>query len=74
MHIITAYERRETLSSDDLIRLKSALADEVDRYRVAMRGYSPEKMREHGAPFLANLEGRLEQVSRILAARDADRV
>lgn len=71
MHIITAYERRESLSTDDLGRLRSALADEVERYRVSIRGYAPEKMRDYGAPFLAKLEGRVAEVSRILASRSA---
>ena len=71
MHTMTAYDRRETLSNDDLVRLKSALADEVGRYRVAIRGYSPEKMRQFGTPYLTKLEARVEEVDRILKRRAA---
>jgi hypothetical protein len=72
MHIITAYERREKLSSDDLVRLKSALLGEVDRYRVSIRGYSAEKMQRHGTPFLSKLQARVEEVDRLLTLRGAD--
>lgn len=71
MHVMTAYERREALSDDDLVRLQAALADEVERYRVAIQGYSPDKMREHGVPFLAKLEERVAEVNRILTSRGA---
>ena len=68
MHTLTAYDRRETLSIDDLGRLRSALIGEVERYRAAIQSYNPEKMREHGAPFLAKLEYRVEEITRILEA------
>lgn len=69
MHTMTAYDRRETLSDNDLVRLKSALVDEVDRYRDAIGGYSPEKMEQFGAPYLAKLQGRVEEVERLYNQR-----
>ena len=69
MHVLTAYERRETLSTNELERLKAALVDEVERYRDAIRGYSPEKMAKHGRPFLTKLESRVIEIERLLSSR-----
>jgi hypothetical protein len=68
MHTSTAYARRDTLSVDELLRLKQALLDEVLRYREAIRGYSPEKMEQFGKPHLTTLEGRVSEVDRLLAS------
>ncbi len=62
MHTTTAYERRETLDDDDLERLRAALFDEVERYRICIRSYNPEKMRRLGEPYLAKLINRVEEV------------
>ena len=69
MHSITAYERRATLSVDQLHRLKAQLVEEVERYRVAIRGYSPDKMTQHGTPYLAKLEARVAEIDAQIATR-----
>lgn len=69
MHSNTAYERRTTLSLNELERLRVALAGEVERYRIAIRGYSPEKMAQFGAPYLAKLEARVADVDKEIADR-----
>ena len=69
MHITTAYERRETLSESELVRLRAALADEVERYEVAIRGYNEDKMREFGQPYLLKLQKRVDVVSELLRQR-----
>jgi hypothetical protein len=72
MHITTAYERREALSDNDLARLQSALMDEVERYKDAIRGYDAEKMRLRGAPFLHKLQERVDLVTALLTQRQAN--
>lgn len=62
MHSTTAYERRTTLCLNELERLRVALADEVERYRIEIRGYTPEKMVQFGTPYLAKLEARVADV------------
>lgn len=46
-----------------------ALADEVERYRIAIRGYTPEKMAQFGTPYLAKLEARVADVDKEIADR-----
>ena len=67
MHTATAYERRERLDADKLGRLLFALRDEAARYREAIRGYSADKMARYGAPYLAQLDKRIEEVERLLS-------
>ena len=67
MHILTAYERRASLSPSELSRLEAALADDVERYRVATRSYTPEKLSRYGQPHLAKLEARLADVRQLIA-------
>ena len=74
MHSSTGYQRRKTLSLNELERLKSALVGEVENYRICIRGYSPEKMAKHGAPYLAKLEGRVAEIDAEIAARAEVRV
>jgi hypothetical protein len=69
MHASTAYARRETLSQNELLRLKQALLDEILKYREAIRGYSSEKMERYGKPHLAKLEERVSEVERLLSLR-----
>jgi hypothetical protein len=69
VHIQTAFTRRETLSDHELDRLKVALVGEVERYREAIRGYSPEKMAKYGEPFLMKLQGRVDEVERLISSR-----
>lgn len=69
MHNETAYERRATLSLNQLERLRAQLVDEVEKYREAIRGYSPDKMARHGAPHLAGLEARVAEVESLIAAK-----
>lgn len=69
MHSSTGYERRKTLSLNELERLRSALVGEVENYRIAIRGYSPEKMAKHGSPYLAKLEARVAEVDAEIADR-----
>ena len=69
MHSITAYERRATLNVDQLRRLKAQLVDEVERYRIAIRGYSPDKMAQHGMPYLTKLEARVAEIDAQIAKR-----
>lgn len=69
MHSITAYERRATLNVDQLHRLRAQLVDEVERYRIAIRGYSLDKMAQHGTPYLAKLEARVAEIDAQIAAR-----
>lgn len=65
MHTSTAYERREMLSANELLRLKQALQDEILKYREVIRGYSPEKMERYGTPHLNTLEARVSEVERL---------
>jgi len=69
MHSTTAYDRRTTLSLNELERLRVALADEVEIYRIAIRSYTPEKMAQFGTPYLAKLEARVADVDKELADR-----
>ncbi len=69
MHVSMSYARRETLSDNDLERLKTALENEVSRYREAIRGYSAEKMQRYGTPFLTRLEARVRDVEQLQLQR-----
>ncbi len=69
MHTNTAYERRESLTVNQLERLRAQLVVEMDRYREAIQGYSPEKMVRYGGPYLADLEARVAEVNQLLATR-----
>ena len=69
MHTTTAYERREALTESELVRLRAALADEVERYQVAIRGYDEEKLHEFGQPHLSKLQKRVDVVSELLRQR-----
>ena len=69
MHSITAYERRATLNVDQLRRLRAQLVDEVERYKVAIRGYSPDKTAQHGAPYLAKLEAQVAEIDTLITKR-----
>ena len=61
MHTQTAYERRETLTDNELERLRFALVDEVERYLDCIRGYSTEKMETYGKPYLEKLQARVDE-------------
>lgn len=69
MHNTTAYERRTTLSLGQLERLRAQLTDDVAKYQVAIRGYSPEKMAGHGAPYLAKLQARVAEIDELIAGK-----
>ena len=66
MHKLTAYDRRESLSKNDLERLRSALMDDVGRYEDAIRGYDADKMASFGTLHLAKLQAKVDEVSRLL--------
>ncbi|NEX92899.1 hypothetical protein [Caulobacter sp. 17J65-9] len=70
MYIENAYTSRDSLSDRDLQRLLSALRDETERYRFTIRNYPPDRMEKHGAPFLARLEARVQEVERLVRERD----
>ena len=72
MDLMKALALRETLDDYDLERLRRALVDEVDRYSVAIRGYSPEKMERYGRPYLEKLQARVLEVQRLITARGID--
>lgn len=69
MHRITAYKRRETLNVDQLRRLKEQLVEEVGKYQIAIRGYSADRMAQHGEPYLAKLEAQVAEVNAQIAKR-----
>jgi hypothetical protein len=69
MFIERAYAEREGLSDRDLERLRASLVDQVERYEDAIRGYSPEKLKKHGQPFLAVLRQKVADVDATVAAR-----
>lgn len=69
MHNTTAYERRTTLSIGQLERLRAQLVDEVEKYQVAIRGYSPEKLSGHGTPHLAKLQARVAEIDGLIAGK-----
>ena len=71
MYINTSYERRETLTTNELQRLLAALEDEVVRYQYAIRNYPPERMTQYGSPFLHKLEAKVMTVERLLGQRSA---
>ena len=62
MHTTTAYHRREALTDNELENLRAALVDEVSRYKLAVAGYSQEKMRQFGEPYMANLQAKVADV------------
>ena len=69
MFIERAYAERESLSDHDLERLRASLIDQVQRYEVAIRGYSPDKMEKHGQPFLTKLHQKVTDVDAVISAR-----
>ncbi len=69
MHWTTAFDRRESLSDNELDGLLYALKDQVDRYKAAIRGYTPEKMERYGTPYLEKLEARVAEVERVRQGR-----
>ena len=69
MHTSTAYDRRATLTDNQLDRLKTALQGEVESYRAAIRGYSKSKMEQYGRPYLADLQARVAEVEKLLTQR-----
>lgn len=69
MFIERAYAERARLSDRDLERLLAALRDEEQRYRLAIRNYPPDRMEQHGKPFLARLEERISAVQRLVEER-----
>lgn len=69
MFIERAYEERESLSDRDLERLRSALVDQVDRYKFAIRNYPADRMEGYGAPFLSRLEEKLRVVDEVIVRR-----
>lgn len=73
MHNTTAYERRTSLSLGQLERLRAQLVDEVEKYQVAIRGYSPEKIAGHGAPYLARLQARVAEIDGLVAGKSQHR-
>lgn len=64
-----AYAERDRLSDRDLKRLRASLVDQVQRYEDAIRGYSPEKLKRFGEPFLASLQQKVADVDATIAAR-----
>ncbi|ANY20329.1 hypothetical protein A6F68_01819 [Tsuneonella dongtanensis] len=73
MFWLKAYNRRESLSDAQLERLLSELKDQVERYRIAIRNYPPDRMEQYGRPFLDDLEGRVTKVAQIINERAASR-
>jgi hypothetical protein len=69
MFIENAYERRTSLSDRDLERLLSALKDEAERYRYAIRNYPPDGLEKHGLPFLAAIEAKVTEIERLIQER-----
>jgi preprotein translocase subunit SecA len=69
MHIERAYAERESLTDRDLERLRAALVDQVERYRDTIRNYSPDRMAEHGKPFLDRLQDKVTTVDQLISQR-----
>lgn len=72
MFIENAYAKRASLSERDLGRLADALKDQIERYRVSIENYPPDRMEKHGAPFLQCLQQRLNEVKTLIAKRAED--
>ncbi|APZ97078.1 hypothetical protein BWQ93_00140 [Sphingopyxis sp. QXT-31] len=72
MFIEKAYAKRASLSDRDLGRLADALREQIDRYKIAIQNYPPERMESHGTPFLKHLQGRLDEVNALIARRAED--
>lgn len=70
MFIERAYTERDRLSDRDLGRLRASLVDQVQRYEVSIRGYSPDKMEKYGSPFLAHLRQKVADVDATITARE----
>jgi len=62
------------LDEGQLQQLLIALRDDVERYCVAIRGYTPEKMRDHGAPYLQKLEAEVAEVERLIRTKTEGRL
>lgn len=69
MFIERAYAERENLSDRDLDRLRASFVDEVQRYEYAIRNYPPDRMEEHGKPFLSRLRQKVADVNATILAR-----
>jgi hypothetical protein len=72
MFIERAYAERESLSDRDLERLRASLADQIQHYEEAIRGYSADKMEKHGRPFLTRLRQKVADVEATIASRASD--
>jgi hypothetical protein len=71
VHKTTAYHRRASLDAHQLEQLLVALRDDGARYRQAISGYTPEKMRQHGQPHLSELEEQVSEIERLLLAKQS---
>ena len=69
MFIERAYVERESLSDNDLERLRAGLADQVQRYQYTIRNYPPDRMERHGLPFLTGLREKVAVVDALIATR-----
>jgi hypothetical protein len=69
MDVQNAYDRRATLTDDELERLLAALLDDLERYRHGIRNYPPKRLERYGTPFLAKLQGRVHEVERLVDER-----
>ena len=69
MHKTTSWARRASLDADQLHQLLVALRDDVDRYRVAIRGYTEDKMSRFGTPYLAKLEVQVAEIEGLIVAK-----
>lgn len=69
MFIERAYAERESLSDNELERLRAGLADQVQRYEQTIRNYPPDRMERHGRPFLNRLREKVDAVDALIANR-----
>lgn len=56
MHIGTALKKIDKLNQHQLAQALQMAEDDIARYKVCIRNYSPALMESHGLPYLRKLE------------------
>ena len=60
MHIEKAVKLVHTMSDDELFRYAQLCEIEIINYKEAIKNYTPEQMRRHGAPYIQSLRDNKE--------------
>lgn len=70
MHTLTALKKLDILTIAEVKHLLQQCDNDIERYKSAISNYPPDRMEQHGMPYLKQLETnrdkvklRLEQMS-----------